>query len=64
MMNIPSSEMIMRWLQQARIEHYVCDQCHGIHMVSLQSVEGIQESRIPVVSLLFDRPCAYTQPFS
>ncbi|MBV7598131.1 YbjN domain-containing protein [Aeromonas sp. sia0103] len=46
MMNIPSSEMIMRWLQQARIEHYVCDQCHGIHMVSLQSVEGIQESRI------------------
>ncbi|MGL5030461.1 MAG: YbjN domain-containing protein [Aeromonas sp.] len=46
MMNIPSSEMVMRWLQQARIEHYVCDQCHGIHIVSLQSVEGIQESRI------------------
>ncbi|EOD53697.1 hypothetical protein G113_18182 [Aeromonas molluscorum 848] len=36
----------MRWLQQARIEHYVCDQCHGIHIVSLQSVEGIQESRV------------------
>ncbi|MGY3869769.1 YbjN domain-containing protein [Aeromonas crassostreae] len=46
MMNTPSSEMIMRWLQQARIEHYVCDQCHGIHIVSLQSVEGIQESRV------------------
>ncbi|EKP0262340.1 YbjN domain-containing protein [Aeromonas sobria] len=46
MMNIPSSEMVMRWLQQARIEHYVCDQCHGIHIVSLQSVDGIQESRI------------------
>lgn len=45
-MNIPSSEMVMRWLQQARIEHYVCDQCHGIHIVSLQSVDGIQESRI------------------
>ena len=36
----------LRLMQQARIEHYVCDQCHGIHMVSLQSVEGIQESRI------------------
>ena len=24
----------------------MCDQCHGIHMVSPQSVEGIQESRI------------------
>ncbi|WP_167386795.1 YbjN domain-containing protein [Aeromonas cavernicola] len=46
MMNIPSSEMIMRWLQQARIEHYICDQCHGIHVVSLQSVDGVQESRI------------------
>lgn len=38
--------MIMRWLQQANIEHYVCDQCHGIHIVSLQSVDGVQESRI------------------
>ncbi|MDO2948810.1 YbjN domain-containing protein [Aeromonas simiae] len=45
-MNTPSSEMVMRWLQTARVEHYVCDQCHGIHIVSLQSVDGVQESRI------------------
>ncbi|MGL5948453.1 MAG: YbjN domain-containing protein [Aeromonas sp.] len=45
-MKTPTSELVMRWLQQARIEHYVCDQCHGIHIVSLQSVEGMQESRI------------------
>lgn len=38
--------MVMRWLQSARIEHYVCDQCHGIHIVSLQSVDGVQESRV------------------
>lgn len=45
-MKIPSSEMVMRWLQAARIEHYICDQCHGIHIVSLQSVDGVQESRL------------------
>ena len=45
-MIIPDSDQIMRWLSQLSIGHYVCDQCHGIHIEELQQLEGVSESRI------------------
>ncbi len=45
-MIIPDSDQIMRWLSQLSMGHYVCDQCHGIHIESLQQLEGVSESRI------------------
>jgi len=48
MMNIPSSEMIMRWLQQARIEHYVCDQCRlNMQYPSLKVFLDIIDDNLP-----------------
>lgn len=50
MMIVPSFEIIIQWLKQAQIAHYMCDQCHGIHMVDLQSLDGVIESRLFVES--------------
>lgn len=46
MMIVPSFEVVIRWLTQARIPHYLCDQCHGIHLVDIQSLDGVLESRL------------------
>ena len=46
MMIVPSFEVVIHWLGQARVPHYMCDQCHGIHVVDIQSLEGVIESRI------------------
>lgn len=45
-MIVPSFEVVMRWLSQGQFPHYLCDQCHGIHVVDLQSLEGVLESRL------------------
>lgn len=45
-MIIPSFEIVLRWLKQAKIGHYMCDQCHGIHIADLQTLEGVLESRL------------------
>jgi len=45
-MMIPDSEQIMRWLSQLQVGHYVCDQCHGIHIEEVQQLDGVSESRI------------------
>ncbi|GAA4493889.1 YbjN domain-containing protein [Pseudaeromonas paramecii] len=50
MLHIPNFDIIIRWLQQGQIPHYMCDQCHGIHMVDVQSMEGVLESRLFVES--------------
>ncbi|ART81079.1 YbjN domain-containing protein [Oceanisphaera avium] len=36
----------MRWLSASYIEHYVCENCHGIHFSELQALEGVLESRL------------------
>lgn len=46
MMIVPTFEVILRWLSQGQFPHYMCDQCHGIHVVDVQSLEGVLESRL------------------
>lgn len=38
------------WLSRAGIEHYICDQCNGLHLAGLQELEGVVDSRIFVES--------------
>ncbi len=38
--------LLKTWLNELGIEHYICDQCHGLHLVQLQSQEGVLESRL------------------
>lgn len=41
-----TAETAMRWLSASYIEHYVCENCHGIHLSELQELEGVLESRL------------------
>lgn len=41
-----SNDTLIPWLNELGIEHYICDHCHGLHLVHLQSQEGIAESRL------------------
>ncbi|MGP7733711.1 MULTISPECIES: YbjN domain-containing protein [Oceanimonas] len=36
----------MRWLVAGHIDHYICENCHGIHLAELQELDGILESRL------------------
>lgn len=42
----PDAEQVMRWLEQANIQHYICDQCHGLHLSELQGREAVVDSRL------------------
>lgn len=42
----PDSEQLGRWLRQAGIQHYICDQCHGLHISQLQGRDGVLDSRL------------------
>ena len=42
-MNITTIES---WLDEARVEYYTCDRCEGLHLESLQDLEGIIDSRL------------------
>ena len=37
---------IENWLNEARVEHYICERCEGLHLQSLQDIEGIIDSRL------------------
>ena len=41
-----TAETAMRWLSAGYIEHYVCENCHGIHLSELHEPEGVLESRL------------------
>ncbi len=41
-----TAEIAMRWLTAGYIDHYVCENCHGIHLSELQELDGILESRL------------------
>lgn len=43
---IPDVEQVKRWLTQAGIQHYICDQCHGLHLSELQVREGVSDARL------------------
>lgn len=45
-LEIPDADGIQRWLGQAGIEYYICDQCHGFHITALQSREGVTDARL------------------
>ena len=34
------------WLNRAGISHYICDQCHGLHLSGLQELDGVADSRL------------------
>lgn len=35
-----------QWLEDGGFEHYICDQCNGLHLPSLQELEGVIDSRL------------------
>lgn len=43
---IPDVYQVKRWLDQAGIRHYVCDNCHGLHMSELQACDGVADARL------------------
>lgn len=46
MLQVPDAEQVERWLRQAGIHYYVCDQCHGLHLSELQGRDGVLDSRL------------------
>ncbi len=34
------------WLDEARVEYHTCDQCAGLHLPTLQDIEGVIDSRL------------------
>lgn len=42
----PDADQVGRWLRQAGIQHYICDQCHGLHISELQGRDGVIDSRL------------------
>jgi len=42
----PDADRIQQWLEQGKVEHYICDQCHGLHFSWLQEREGVLDSRL------------------
>ncbi len=41
-----TAETAMRWLTAGYIDHYICENCHGIHLSELQGQDGVLESRL------------------
>ena len=39
---------IKSWMHNAGVDHYLCGQCHGLHLSELQGLEGVVESRLLV----------------
>jgi hypothetical protein len=40
------ADQIVQWLNEAHIPHYMCGDCHGLHLNDIQSMEGVMESRL------------------
>ncbi len=41
-----NNSVLKTWLNELGVEHYICDHCHGLHLVNMQSREGVLESRL------------------
>ena len=40
------ADQVKRWLQQANIQHYICEHCHALHLSELQGREGVVDARL------------------
>ncbi len=43
---IPDRQQVEIWLDQAGHEFWACDRCDGLHISSLQSLDGVLDSRL------------------
>ncbi|MGI9283120.1 MAG: YbjN domain-containing protein [Endozoicomonas sp.] len=43
---VPDLQQVEVWLNQAGHESWMCDHCEGLHVASLQSLDGILDSRL------------------
>lgn len=39
-------DIVLRWLEELGIAHYLCGQCQGIHISEVQEQDGVLESRL------------------
>jgi hypothetical protein len=42
----PDRDLLQTWLDAARVEQYLCGECEGLHLGSLQGLEGVVNSRV------------------
>lgn len=45
-MQSPTESDIAKWLDQAGIKHYLCGECHGLHLADVQSLDNVVECRL------------------
>jgi hypothetical protein len=42
----PDQSQLERWLNRAGLSFYLCDQCNGLHVSTLQELEGVADARL------------------
>lgn len=42
----PDRTQLEAWLTSSHIDHYLCGECEGLHVRSLQELEGVVNSRV------------------
>lgn len=45
-LNWPDADQVQHWLKQAGIDHYICDECHGLHLSVMQERDAVLDCRI------------------
>jgi hypothetical protein len=45
-LQIPDRDLLARWLEDTRVEHYLCGHCDGLHISALHALEGVVNSRV------------------
>ncbi len=43
---VPDIALLEKWLSEVGYQSYVCDQCSGLHISSLQAQDGVLDSRL------------------
>ncbi|MFL0798688.1 MAG: YbjN domain-containing protein [Cellvibrionaceae bacterium] len=42
----PDTDLVIKWLDDIKLDNYICAQCHGIHISDIQTMEGVMDSRL------------------
>jgi hypothetical protein len=42
----PDRDLLARWLEDIRVENYLCGHCDGLHISALHTLDGVVDSRI------------------
>ncbi len=42
----PDRDLLELWLEDIRVENYLCGHCEGLHISALHALEGVVDSRI------------------